>query len=140
MKKEKGFTLLEVLIAIMIFIFGILVVGNMQITSIQGNSFAKSITEASVNAQNQIENLINSKYSDFNDITGDGVAGLNNTSTNPNDQNAADYYRQNGRYTIVWNIADNYPVSGTKTARVIVMWNERGRQKQIVFDIVKPNI
>jgi len=154
MKDEKGFTLLEILIAILIFIFGILAVGNMQITAIQGNSFANSLTEASIAAQDQIENLLNASYSDtlLNDTDHDGTNqdtdddGLDdqgsdtNFGLNDNTISTADHYTTRGRYTILWNVAVDYPVSGTKTIRMFVTWNERGMQKQVVFDIVKPSI
>ncbi len=154
MMKEQGFTLIEVLVAILILIFGILVVGNMQITSIQGNSFANSLTEATTVAQVQIENLLNSSYTatSLNDTDGDGTNqdtdgdGIDDQGTdrqfglNDNTTLTADHYTVNGRYTIFWNVAVDYPVQGTKTIRLIVTWNERGNQKQVAFDIVKPNI
>ncbi len=154
MKNENGFTLLEVLIATLIFVFGILVVGNMQITSIQGNSFANSLTEASTVAQDQIETLLNSSYSStaLSDTDSDGTNqdtdgdGIDDQGTdrqfglNDNTTLTADHYTVNGRYTIYWNVAVDHPVSGTKTIRLIVTWNERGNQKQVVFDIVKPNV
>jgi len=41
---ESGFTLIEVLIALTVFAIGLLALAGMQITGIQGNSSAQSIT------------------------------------------------------------------------------------------------
>ncbi len=154
MKNNNGFSLLEVLIAIFIFAVGILAVGNMQITSIQGNSFANSLTEASTVAQNKIEELMNVSYSDTalvdtdgdgtnQDTNGDGVDdvgtdssfGLDDMSTATADHSATD-----GRYTILWNIAVDYPITGTKTVRVFIVWNERGTQKTVSMTTIRTNI
>ena len=41
---ERGFTLLEVIVAISILAIGLLAVASMQISSIRGNSFAGAVT------------------------------------------------------------------------------------------------
>jgi len=40
LKREKGFTLLEVIVAISILSFGLLAIASMQISAMRGNSFA----------------------------------------------------------------------------------------------------
>ncbi len=44
-RDDRGFTLLEVIVAIAILTFGLLAVASMQIGAIQGNSFAGRVTE-----------------------------------------------------------------------------------------------
>ena len=58
----KGFTLIEVLIALTIFSIGVLAVAAMQMTTIRGIASARRITEATSLAENQIENLIQLPY------------------------------------------------------------------------------
>jgi type IV pilus assembly protein PilV len=55
--KEKGFSLIEVLIGLIILAIGILAVAGMQITSIVGTSFSNNLTQASVIAQDRLEFL-----------------------------------------------------------------------------------
>jgi type IV pilus assembly protein PilV len=55
--KQKGFTLIEVLIGLIILAIGILAVAGMQITSIIGTSFSNNLSQASVIAQDRIEFL-----------------------------------------------------------------------------------
>jgi prepilin-type N-terminal cleavage/methylation domain-containing protein len=61
-KKEAGFTILEILIAISILAFGLLAVATMQATSIKGNSQAIGITEGITLAQDKIEEFIGLDY------------------------------------------------------------------------------
>ena len=61
---QSGFTLLEVLIALLIFSVGILGVKSMQLTSIKGNSKANRITAASNVAVDQLETFLALDYSD----------------------------------------------------------------------------
>ncbi len=55
--KPDGFTLLEVLIAIVIASIGLFGLSMMQGTAIQGNSFARKMTHATILAQQKLEEL-----------------------------------------------------------------------------------
>ncbi len=154
MKDEKAFTLLEVLLAILVFTFGILAVCNMQIASLQGSTLANSLTEATTLAQQQIENLVSTPYTaiDLTDTDHDGTNqdtdndGIDdqgpdtNFGLNDNTISTADHHVALGRYTVLWNVAVDYPAKDTKTVRIFVTWNEGGKTKQVVFDMVKPRI
>ena len=120
--KEKGFTLLEVLIAISIFSIGILAVGTMQISSIGGNASARMHTEAATWAADRAERLMALPY-DHADL---------DAANNPHAATEGD-----GVHNIQWNVADNTPISNTKTIRVIVTWNARGGQKSVFIDYIK---
>jgi type IV pilus modification protein PilV len=63
---HSGFTLLEVLAAMVIFALGILALTRLQIASIQSNSFARQISEATNLAQSKMENLFSQ---DFNTLS-----------------------------------------------------------------------
>ena len=60
---DKGFTLLEVLIAITILSFGLLGIAKMQISSIKANASAQKISSASSVAGARIELLMSAPYS-----------------------------------------------------------------------------
>ena len=74
-KKEAGFTLMEILIAIAILAFGLLAVATMQAWSIKGNSQAIGITEGITLAQDKIEEFISLDYNhtDLSDTDNDGT-------------------------------------------------------------------
>ncbi len=58
-KNEQGFTLLEVLLASVILAVGLLGVAALQLTAINGNSYAMKVSEATRLASDRIEILQN---------------------------------------------------------------------------------
>jgi len=150
---EKGFSLIEILIAITVFAIGILAVGNMQITAIKGNSFANDLTKATTLAQDRMEKLIGLSYTDTlnfdndgdgtnQDLDNDGVDDSgNNFGLDDANVTTADHSDPNnpvdGRYNIFWNIATDHPINNTKEIRVIVRWTDRGAQKRISITSMK---
>jgi prepilin-type N-terminal cleavage/methylation domain-containing protein len=142
--KEKGFTLLEVIVAISILTFGILAVASMQAASIRGNSFSSSVTEGTTWAGDQVERLTALPWDDplLQDTDGDTAAGLNDTGfdNDPDTQNDADQQAIEGKYTINWNVADNTPITNTKTINVTVTWTDQGVRKTVSLQRVIPRI
>ncbi|MFH0781613.1 MAG: prepilin-type N-terminal cleavage/methylation domain-containing protein [Pseudomonadota bacterium] len=65
LKQQKGFTLLEVIIALFIFTLGILGVAAMQLRAIQGNSSGQRLTEATTLAQEVIERIVEEPIANF---------------------------------------------------------------------------
>lgn len=137
---EKGFSLIEILIAITVFAIGILALGKMQITSIKGNSFGNELTRAITLTQNKAEELTGLPYDDplTKDTNDNGIGGLDDTQSGNNV--IADGNQVNGRYNISWNIANDYPINNTKTIRVIVTWSIRGNLKNTSITSMKADI
>lgn len=141
---QKGFSLIEILIAMAVFAFGILAVAAMQIKAIQGNSFAEGMTEATNVAQNKMEELIALPYDDvqLDDANDDRDAGLDKPTNDEvlafgNVLIAADGvagspdYAQiindgTRNYYVYWNVN---PGIRSKTISVIVAWDERGMHR-----------
>lgn len=134
---ERGFTLLEVIVAIAILTFGILAVASMQISSMRGNSFAGNVTEATTLAGDKLERLIGLPYDDddLRDMNANGSDGLNKTG------NDADYPEEQEidavTYSVCTNLAIDTPRNNTKTIKVIVTWMDRGFQKSVSLQHVK---
>ena len=106
---NRGFTLVEVVIALAVFAIGILALYTMQVTSIQSNGGARKRTEAVSWATNQMEILRTTPY--------DSLA---------NGQTAQ------GAYNLSWTITDidldNDGVNDSKDISVNVNWQDRSRQ------------
>ncbi|MGA1843832.1 MAG: type IV pilus modification PilV family protein [bacterium] len=136
---QQGFSLLEVLISIGIFAIGILGASVLLINTIKGNAVSIRLSTATQLASKQMEEIMLIDYASLMDHDGDGLAGLDDT-----DASTADGIRLNlkgggvgERYNLYWNVAENAPVAGTKTVRVIVAWHGGTRDKRVAFDMVR---
>ena len=123
---EKGFTLLEVIVAISILTFGLLAVASMQMTAIRGNYNASNITEATTVAQDRLENLMGLLYSD-------PLLDPGNDLSDPAPPSPSGY-------TITYDVLDNNPMMNTRLITVTVQWQDKGVQKQSVLTCVKPQV
>jgi prepilin-type N-terminal cleavage/methylation domain-containing protein len=146
-KKEAGFTLLEILIAIAILAFGLLAVATMQATAIKGNARAIGISEGVTLAQDRAELIEQLAYNDATlsdgGGTNDGSAGLDDNLANSDQQDLNNPVKlvPSGRdYYIYWNVVEDWPITNTKTIRVFVTWTERGAQKSVAVDLMKADI
>ena len=130
-KKDEGFTLIEVLIAITIFAVGLLAVASMQLSAIKVNSTAGQITTRITWAQDKLEELMALPYSDpWIEDLGDPPSGTDTAG------NAHQATTPDGYYTISWTVTNNTPVSSTKLITVTVT----GRGKTTRVSYVKPSL
>ena len=124
--REQGFTLIEVLIAIVILTVGLLAVGTMQISAIRGNFMSGNTSIALSLAGEKMEELLNK---DFNDVElTDSNTGNNSTLSSitsvDNQQNISEegVVGASAFYRRIWNIADlSSPTR--KNIMVIVTWD-----------------
>lgn len=144
MKKQSGFTLIEVLVALAVFSVGILAVAAMQVMAIRGSSYSNHLTEAVNVAGDRMETLMNLQYTStvtdplLQELFVDGPAGLDSEGVAA-DQQLPPFVSEssNVTYNVSWNIAPNVPVAGSMTVRVIVTWTEGGAQKRMALDFIK---
>jgi len=106
---RAGFTLIEMLVAILILTIGLLGTAGLTTQIVHGNFFSKNITSATVIAQTQLEAVQNKGY-----------AGAT-TTTFPS---AATVSMGGVSFSRTTTIADNSPASNMKTIAVTVTWNE----------------
>ncbi len=137
---EKGFTLIEVLIALSIFSVGILAVGGMQISAIRGNDLASDFTEALVLAQSKLDELASVSFlaNDLVDTHADGAAGINNDTIGTADHN--DTVR---KYTRLWNTAlisvppVTPPNNNAIRIKIFVQWQQQGKTRKIDLELLR---
>jgi prepilin-type N-terminal cleavage/methylation domain-containing protein len=121
---SRGYTLIEILIAMAIFSIGILAVGAMQINSANSNTGARIHTEEYTWVVDQIERLTALDYDD-DDLDP-------NDPADPNDFHSVDQ----GPYTVSWTVVDDSPVAGAKRIAVTATGAHR-RARPITIDFIK---
>ena len=110
----SGFTIIEVLIAIVILSYGLLAVASMQVSAMKANTLAARHTLQTKWAQHKLEELMALPF-EHDDLKASG---------NPHQEATSD------GYTITWNVADDDPVADTKKMTVTV--SGKGSQTQVV--------
>jgi type IV pilus assembly protein PilV len=103
LENRKGFTLLEVMIALVILAVGLLGLASLQIMAIKSNSYGQQMTVASTMAQNQLEQLRRT--------TGTLTSGGDSVT----DQNGI-------AYTRIWTVTPNSPQTGASTVVITISW------------------
>jgi type IV pilus assembly protein PilV len=125
-KREGGFTLLEVVIAISILAIGLLAVATMQTAAIRSNDNAYTVTESTTWAQDRLEALTALPYTDAALSLGTGKADP--LSPTP------------AGYTITYDVEDGPITGNTKLITVTVTRTDRGVTKTRRLRCVKPNL
>jgi type IV pilus assembly protein PilV len=150
---SRGFTLIELMIALFIFAIGILAVASMQGEAIKGNSFSDLMTVANSLAETRMEELLvlPQGHTDLQDnniannanlraaLDTGGTAGENEFDGHWETGLDRDGNAGSGIFTRTWNVAKRdpadpskvgYPADGLMTIAVVVEWqDQRGRHQ-----------
>ena len=127
---DKGFTLSEVLVAIVVLSLGLLGLERMHIAAIQVNTIASRLTQGTTLAQDRAERLMALPYSDpmLADITGPGIF---TSYTDPNPPQG---------YTIRWEVDTDVPSTGIKTINIFVTWKNLKVSKSFSLSVQKSSV
>ena len=117
---ERGFSLIEILIALAIFSIGILAVAQLQMWNIRNNTTGNVVTMATLLARQQMETLKSqadvttlSSDADPNPVTADGNPG--------------------GIFTRAWTVSNPLGGSTSRRVDVTVSWTRQGGNRSVVL-------
>lgn len=147
LRSQNGMSLVEVLVALVLFSLGMLAVLSMTTGSFRINDHSRSVDEATNLARTTLERLVSLPYDDplLIDNSADGFAGLTNSEATTADYHAGNAaassfvssFYSGSRYSFYWNVANNLPVNGCKTISAIVLWNGSMGTKRVVFQTIR---
>ena len=107
LQRDEGFTLLEVMIALVILSVGLLGLAALQLVAIKSNAFSSEMTYATMLAQQHAEILKSRAFTDSDLAAGDHSATGNSKGVH---------------YTVAWNVTDDTPDADMKTINLTVQW------------------
>jgi prepilin-type N-terminal cleavage/methylation domain-containing protein len=127
--KRKGFSLIELVVALSILTIGLLGVIPLAIATIKLNNVQNQMLNAKYLAERYSERFKSLSF-DAPDLANDGDNNDLADTLNPDHREVQTL--DNIRYTIMWNVANN--ADGTKTIRIIVRWYDaRSRRQKSYF-------
>ena len=147
---NQGFTLIEIMIAMVIFVVGMLSVAALQTSATKGNTNANRSTRAFTWCSDRMEVLMSLPYTDAN-LNAGTHSQANGDFTQASDGIDNDYdgeideAGESGAVNISWTVVDNDGVAGappppdnTKSIAVTVTWRTPlGKQKSLTLNTVR---
>jgi prepilin-type N-terminal cleavage/methylation domain-containing protein len=119
-RKDSGFTLLEVLVALTLLSVGLLGTAMLTTGIIRGNFFSKNVTSATAVAQSTIEGAQRVGYTAVNTYAADS------TKVPPTVSMGGVSFSQSA------SVTNNSPATNMKTISVTVSWNEANNASRSV--------
>ena len=113
MTTQKGFTMIEILVAIfiiMVALMGILTVASMVIS---GNTYSRDFTTAITLSQEKLEELKNDGYDNLTGGTGSSSI-----------------------YTTTWSVTDDNPEADMKTVTASTSWSRKGKSHTVTLKTI----
>ena len=124
MGNNKGFTLIEILLALAIFSIGILAVAKMQLWNVKNNTTGNITTMATMLGRTQIETL--KGVTDVTTLTS-GVDPNNPVDANGN---------PGGIFTRQWTVTNPLGGNTTRQVDVQVSWARQGQNRNVVLTTI----
>lgn len=127
-KDQAGMTLIEVMVASVILLVGLLGLALLQVNAMKANASARKLTEASNFASDRIEQIMSAVWTE--DTMG-SVLSANDPDTE------GDIHTASGDgYTVNWLVTDASD-NQSKTVNLTVLWTEEGRSHRVSQVVVR---
>jgi type IV pilus modification protein PilV len=116
MREAKGFSLLEVLVALIFLAVGLLALAGLHVTSLRGNTFSQHLTRATLMAQDRLEFLKN--------------LPLSSRQLQPNQYNDQQVTLSGMSFDRAYSVTE---ANSVKTIQYTVRWNDGRRDHSVSF-------
>lgn len=138
---QRGFSLIEVLMAMTIFAIGILGVAALQMMSVKGNTSAGNLTANTFVGEDRVERLMSLSYGNpvFLD-EGSHTPGQDDDGVDNNSDGSTDEAGETGPIAVSYTVDEDTPVPRTKTVTYTVTRPHAFGRKTITFIQVIPEI
>ena len=132
---KKGFTLIEVLIAIVLLVVGLLGTAGIMTNTMQQNNYAARRTEATTVAQDELERILALPFThtDLTDLTDTTAAPVTITYPDPIDYPDAITTDYTLGYTVTTLWSDSAAKEIFKEIQVIVTWADDPRANPLTI-------
>jgi len=139
-KENRGFTIVEVMIALAIFSIGYLAYSGLQIAATKANTKARWLTLAVTCATDRIEQLLDLPYTHADLAAGthtlaDDADGIDNNSDGRIDEPA-----ESGPLNFTWTVTDNTPIANVKTININIIWSNPYGQNKMNLEYYKADL
>ena len=124
---DRGFTLVEVMIALFILVTALLGLVSTTVVVVKANSFSKTMSTATTLAKDKLEALKNSSYTAL--ASGTDYATASSAVQSSSSSSAM--------YTRTWTVsADGTPSAGLKTIQVSVVWSWQNANHTVTLQTI----
>ena len=124
--RARGFTLLEVVIALGVFAIGMLALSAMQLHAMRAGSGGRHTTQAAAIAQSQMEQLQRLRWTELAETGGSFTSPVTRSNVVQADPDQTEM-----AYALAWRVAD-VEAGWTRSIDVRVTWDEPGRPNRSV--------
>jgi prepilin-type N-terminal cleavage/methylation domain-containing protein len=117
-RREDGFTLVEVMVALVVFLIGFIGMAGVLATVVQSNRGASNRTRADQVLYQKVEEFLTTPYAAIaSDSDQDTVGGV--------------------IFSRTWTVNENTPIANVMTIDLVARWTERGDTFQVRHSTIK---
>lgn len=139
-KENKGFTIVEVMIALAIFSIGYLAYSGLQISATKSNTKARWLTLAVTCATDRIEQLLDLPYTHANLAAGTHTLAEAADGIDNNSDGRIDEPGESGPLAFNWTVTDDVPIANVKTINISISWSNAYGQHSMNLEYYKANL
>jgi prepilin-type N-terminal cleavage/methylation domain-containing protein len=139
-KDTKGFTIVEVMIALAIFSIGFLAYSGLQISATKANTKSRWRTQAVTCATDRIEQLLDLPYAHADLSAGPHVLPDNADGIDNDSDGQIDEPGESGSLDFEWTVTDDAPLANVKTINIEIKWSSPYSQHTMNLEYYKADL